>query len=82
MDGISSVSSLNVFQSIQSGISQGLEGLARDAQAIAEANVDGSLVNTTAAMVDSLQQKLLVQLNVNMLKVADKTIGSLLDVTA
>jgi hypothetical protein len=84
MDGISSVSGLlNALQSAQLGINRGLDGLARDAQAVAHANVEGGIAtDVTNALVDSLQQKLLVQLSTKMLTTVHETLGTLLDVTA
>lgn len=84
MDSISKTSSLlSAFQSAQLGIDRGLAGLERDAQTIAHANVEPEDVSgLTGALVDSLQQRLPVQLSARMLSAADMTLGTLLDVTA
>lgn len=74
---------LSVFQNAQLGINRALGNLAQNAQTIAHANVDHeSTGDVTAALVDSLEQKLLVQLSARMLTVADQTLGTLLDVKA
>ena len=84
MTGISSVSHpLNAFQSAYTGINRGLDGIARSAQTVAHANVAGGIgADVTAAIVDSLQSRLLVQLSVKMLDTAQHAVGFLLDVRA
>jgi len=71
------------LQSAQLGIRRGLSGLDRDAQVVANggaASIDtGSVLN---ALVDSLQQRLLVEASARMLSAADKTLGTLIDVKA
>lgn len=85
MDGISSILSvgggLNALQSATLGINRGLQGLAQNAQTIAHANVEpDNLQSLTGAMVDSLQNRLAVELNAKMITTADQTLGTLLDV--
>ena len=75
-------STASAMQSALQGIQSGMSGLNRDAQAVAGTSASGDLGVTTNALVDSIQQKATVEASVAMLSTADKTIGSLLDVTA
>jgi len=71
----------SAFQSAQLGISRGLAAIDQDAQVVANAgasNVDA----VTGALVDALQQRLLVEASVRMLSTADQTLGTLVDVKA
>lgn len=78
--GNSGVSGL--FQSASAGIQQGMNNLARDQQAVAGAiNGDSSGAMTTA-LADSQSQKLMVEASARMLKTANDTLGTLIDVTA
>jgi hypothetical protein len=71
------------LQSAQLGIRRGLSGLDRDAQAVASGDAassdTGAVVN---ALVDSLQQRLLVEASARMLSTVDQTLGALIDVKA
>ena len=82
MSGISSMGfGSTAVQNAQFGINQGMANLSRDAQAIAS----GSVANgngVTDALVDAQQQKLDVEASVTALKIADQTLGSLLDIKA
>ena len=82
MNGISGMGfGSTAVQNAQLGISQGMANLSRDAQAIASGSVaNGNAV--TDALVDAQQQKLDVQASVAALKIADQTLGSLIDIMA
>ncbi len=82
MNGISdSHGIVDAIRSSQAGIKRGLAGLERDAQTIAHANVEPeSTSDLTAALVDSREQRLQVQLSARMLRTASETLGALLDV--
>jgi hypothetical protein len=69
------------FQSAQLGIQRGLSGLDRDAQAVAGGAATDDVGALTGALVDALQQRLAVEASARMLSTADKTLGSLIDVT-
>jgi hypothetical protein len=79
----------SAFQSAQLGISRGLSGLDRDARVVANGSntSDASGVTdasdaVTGALVDSLQQRLLVEASARMLSTVDQTLGTLVDVKA
>jgi hypothetical protein len=82
--GISGISSLpSALDSARTGIRRGMSGLNTDAAVVASASaVSGDNDATTGALVDSLQQKLLVEASARMLSTEDQTLGTLLDVTA
>jgi hypothetical protein len=87
MIGMSDLSGIGnipgALQSAQVGINRGMNGLDRDAQTVAGAIASPAGTDSLpGALVDSLQQKLLVEANVKMLATVDQTIGSLLDATA
>jgi hypothetical protein len=68
-------------QNALSGINRGMANLSQDAQVIAQ----GSVVNSssvTGALVDAQTQKLDVEASVKALRIADQTLGTLLDVKA
>jgi hypothetical protein len=87
MVGMSSIPTVadipGALQSAQLGISRGMNGLARDAQTVAD-----SLATPTGpdslpgALVDSLQQKLLVEASARMMSTVDQTLGTLIDIKA
>jgi hypothetical protein len=71
------------MQSAELGIQRGLSGLNRDAQVVAGANVAADNTDAmTGALVDSLEQKLLVEASARMLSTVDQTLGTLIDVKA
>jgi hypothetical protein len=82
------------MQSAELGIQRGLSGLNRDARVVANgggssSDVAGSGINAsddidalTGALVDSLQQKLLVEASARMVSTGDETLGTLIDVKA
>jgi hypothetical protein len=71
------------LQSAQLGISRGLNGLARDEQAVADSIMTPTgTAAIPGALVDSLQQKLLVEASARMMSTADETLGTLIDVAA
>jgi hypothetical protein len=71
------------MQSAELGIQRGLSGLNRDARTVAN-GVGGSTDTDglTGALVDSLEQKLLVEASARMLSTVDETLGTLIDVKA
>jgi hypothetical protein len=71
----------SAFQSAQLGIRRGLAGVDRDAQAVAN-GAAGGVDAVTGALVDSLQQRLLVEASARMLSTVDQTLGTLVDVKA
>jgi hypothetical protein len=82
MNELSLMSNLpDAAQSAQLGIARGIGGLNKDAQVIAQ-SVTGSGGDLTAALVDSLQQKLSVEANARVLGVSDQMLGTLLDIMA
>jgi hypothetical protein len=66
-------------QSAQLGIARGISGLNADAQVVAQ-SITGS--DPTAALVDSLQQKLSVEASAKALSVSDQMLGTLIDIMA
>jgi len=71
----------NAFQSAQLGISRGIAGLDRDSQVVASSDVaSGDTGALTGALVDALQERILVQASARMLKTVDQTLGTLIDV--
>jgi len=80
MSSLAAISNIpSAFQSAQSGIRRGLAGIDRDAQAVANGADVGDV---TGALVDSLQQRLLVEASARMLSTVDQTLGTLVDVKA
>jgi hypothetical protein len=77
-----SISSIpSAFQSAQLGINRGLAGLDQDARVVAN-GASGDIDAVTGALVDSLQQRLMVEASVRMLSTVDQTLGTLVDVKA
>ncbi len=73
----------SAMQSAELGIQRGMSGLNRDAQVVANGNMASDNIDAmTDALVDSLQQKLVVEASARMLSTADKTLGTLIDVKA
>jgi hypothetical protein len=71
------------LQSAQLGISRGMNGVARDAQTVADSiMIPAGTDSIPGALVDSLQQKLLVAASARMMSTVDETLGTLIDVTA
>ena len=71
------------MQSAELGIQRGMSGLNRDAQVVANGNIASDNTDAmTGALVDSLQQKLVVEASARMLSTVDKTLGTLIDVKA
>lgn len=68
-------------QSAQLGIARGIGGLNKDAQVVAQ-SVTESGGDLTAALVDSLQQKVSVEASAKVLSVSDQMLGTLVDVLA
>jgi hypothetical protein len=82
MNELSFMSNLpDAAQSAQLGIARGIQGLNQDAQVVAQ-SVSGTGGDLTAALVDSLQQKLSVEANARVLGVSDQMLGTLLDIMA
>jgi hypothetical protein len=76
-------SSIPAAQSAQLGIRRGLAGIDRDAQLVANANGTSDGIDAIAgAIVDSLQQRILVEASAKMLSTVNRTLGSLIDVKA
>jgi hypothetical protein len=77
-----SISSIpNAVQSAELGIRRGLAGIDQDARVVAN-GMSGSVDAVADALVDSLQQRLLVEASAQMLSTADQTLGALIDVKA
>jgi hypothetical protein len=77
-----SISSIpDALQSAQLGIRRGLAGIDQDAQVVAS-GVSSSVDAVAGALVDSLQQRLVVEASVRMLSTVDRTLGTLVDVKA
>jgi hypothetical protein len=73
----------SAMQSAELGIQRGMSGLNRDAQVVANGNIASDNTDAmTGALVDSLQQKLVVEASARMLSTVDKTLGTLIDVKA
>ena len=68
------------LQSAQLGITRGMNGLARDEQTVADSiTTPAGTDSLTGALVDSLQQQLLVAASARMMSAADETLGTLID---
>jgi hypothetical protein len=71
------------LQSAQLGISRGMNGLARDEHTVADSlDTPAGADSLPGALVDSLQQKLLVEASARMMSTVDQTLGTLIDVKA
>ena len=82
MNGISVISTIpDAASSGQLGIARGIAGLNQDSQVVAQ-SVAGSFSNLNSAMVDSLQQRLLVEASAKLLAGSDQLLGRLIDVLA
>jgi hypothetical protein len=80
MSALSLMSNIpDAAQSAQLGIARGISGLNADAQVVAQ-SITGS--DPTAALVDSLQQKLSVEASAKALSVSDQMLGTLIDIMA
>lgn len=87
MAGMSSILSVTdipgAMQSAQLGISRGMNGLARDEQTVADSLLTPAGSDSLpGALVDSLQQKLLVEASARMMSTVDETLGTLIDIKA
>jgi hypothetical protein len=79
MNDLSFISNIpDAAQSAQLGIARGFGGLNKDAQLVAQ-SVTGSGGDLTAALVDSLQEKLSVEASARVLGVSDQMLGTLVD---
>jgi hypothetical protein len=77
-----SISSIpSALQSAQLGIRRGLAGIDQDAQVVAN-GVSGDSDAVAGALVDSLQQRLMVEASARMLSTVDQTLGTLVDIKA
>jgi hypothetical protein len=82
MDGLSLMSNIpDATQSAQVGIARGISRLNEDVKVVAQ-SVTGSGGDPTAALVDSLQEKLAVEASVRVMAVSDQMLGTLVDVMA
>ena len=73
----------DALQSAQLGIRRGLNGLARDEQTVADSlAAPGGTDSLTGALVDLLQQKLIVAASARMMSTVDDTLGTLIDIKA
>jgi hypothetical protein len=82
MNGLSFFSNIpNAAQSAQLGIARGISGLNEDAQVVAQ-SVTGPPEDLTAALVNSLQQKLSVEASAKVLAASDQMLGTLVDAMA
>jgi hypothetical protein len=68
-------------QNALSGINRGMANLAQDAQVIAQGS-EANGTSVTDALVDAQTQKLDVEASVKALRIADQTLGALLDIKA
>jgi hypothetical protein len=87
MAGMSSIPPVadlpTALQSAQLGITRGMNGLGRDEQAVADSILTPTgTAAIPGALVDSLQQQLLVAASARLMSTADENLGTLLDVTA
>lgn len=87
MVGMSSIPAVadipGALQSAQLGISRGMNGLARDEQAVADSLATPAGTDALpGALVDSLQQQLLVEASARMMSTVDETLGTLIDIKA
>jgi hypothetical protein len=87
MAGMSSIPAFadipGALQSAQLGISRGMHGLARDEQTVADSLATPAGTDALpGALVDSLQQKLLVEASARMMSTVDETLGTLIDIKA
>ena len=75
---------LGALESARSAMQHRLRGLASDSQAVAHANVDkdGQVLDLANALVNALQDRLLVQLSARVMRTVDETLGTIIDVKA
>jgi hypothetical protein len=81
MDSMSTGGIPSAYQSAQTGIRRGVAGIDQDAQAVASGR-SGDVDGLAGALVDALQQRVLVEANARMLSTVDQTLGTLIDVKA
>jgi hypothetical protein len=82
MNGLSLLSNIpDAAQSAKLGIARGISGLNADAQVVAQ-SVTGSGGDLTAALVNSLQQKLSVEASAKVLAASDQMLGTRVDAMA
>jgi hypothetical protein len=85
---MSSISSMgggaSAFQNAELGISRGMANMARDQQVVAGGGgaASGGIDSMTNALVDAKQQQLNVEASARALSIADKTLGTLVDIKA
>jgi hypothetical protein len=68
------------LQYAQLGITRGMARVAQDAQTVANSSATGS--DPTHALLDAHQQALNVEASARAFSIADKTLGTLLDIKA
>ena len=76
--------SISALQTGINGINAGLNSMRRDAQQIAQATTEGSAPTTDQIkpLVNLKQDQRQVEISTQVVKAADETIGSLLDILA
>ena len=72
----------SAMQNALGGIKRGVAKVAQDASVIAQAGVTGDSDSITGALLDAHQQALNVQASARAFSIADKTLGTLLDIKA
>jgi hypothetical protein len=70
------------MQSAELGIKRGLAKAARDSDIVAGSSVSGDGGSVTGALLDAHQQTLNIAASARAFSIADKTLGTLLDIKA
>jgi hypothetical protein len=82
MSSLSGIGGSGAMQSALLGIQRGVANVARDASVVAGASVSTDSDAVTGALLDARQQALNVEASARAFSIADKTLGTLLDIKA
>ena len=82
MSSFSGISGSNAMQYAQLGIERGVANVTRDAKVVAGSSASDAGDSVTGALIDAGQQALNVEASARALSIADKTLGTLIDIKA
>jgi hypothetical protein len=82
MSSLSSIGASSAMQNAALGIQRGVARVAQDASVVAGASVSSDEDSVTGALLDAHQQALNVAASARAFSIADKTLGTLLDIKA
>jgi len=82
MNSCSGIGGSSALQNAQLGIQRGVARVARDAQVVAGSSASAGDEAVTGALIDANQQALNVEASARAFSIADKTLGTLIDIKA